>query len=139
MHLAEQQPNPDSWHGAALTVTILGNWPYYRAKVLKYLRQIAVITPYAQFQLRFEPEDARGVLVVNYLRRTDAMPVPPKVQLSPALLVLWHSVLQFIWSCVAVSQIQWSPPTTLSPSSVYSPVYNRGGFLVCIQCASAGG
>lgn len=40
--------NPDSWHGTELSVTIAGNWPYYRAKVLKYLQQIAVITPYTQ-------------------------------------------------------------------------------------------
>ena len=40
--------NPDGWHGAELSVIIAGNWQYYRAKVLKYLQQIAVITPYSQ-------------------------------------------------------------------------------------------
>lgn len=40
--------NPEGWHGAELSVTIAGNWQYYRNKILKYLQQIAVITPYAQ-------------------------------------------------------------------------------------------
>jgi hypothetical protein len=42
--------NSDGWHGSKVSVIIAGNWPYYRAKLLKYLRQIAVITPYAQVQ-----------------------------------------------------------------------------------------
>ena len=48
MHSSSKLPNADHWHGAELSVTIEGNWSSYRAKVLKYLRQIAVITPYAQ-------------------------------------------------------------------------------------------
>jgi DNA topoisomerase VI subunit B len=48
VHKSSQLPNKDSWHGAELSLTIEGNWTYYRSKILKYLRQIAVITPYAQ-------------------------------------------------------------------------------------------
>lgn len=48
MHTQKLLDNPDSWHGSELSVVIAGNWQYYRAKVLKYLQQIAVITPYAQ-------------------------------------------------------------------------------------------
>lgn len=44
----QQLPNPEGWHGAEVSVTIAGNWQYYRAKILRYLRQIAVITPYAE-------------------------------------------------------------------------------------------
>ena len=35
VHLAEQLPNADAWQGSELSVTILGNWPYYRAKILR--------------------------------------------------------------------------------------------------------
>ena len=28
-----QEANPDHWQGSELTVTILGSWQYYRAKV----------------------------------------------------------------------------------------------------------
>ena len=48
MHEQRLLDNPDGWHGAELSVIIAGNWQYYRAKVLKYLQQIAVITPYSQ-------------------------------------------------------------------------------------------
>jgi hypothetical protein len=48
VHSAAKLPNADGWRGAALSLTIEGNWSSYRAKLLKYLRQIAVITPYAQ-------------------------------------------------------------------------------------------
>lgn len=35
VHKTEEKPNPDRWHGAELSVTILGNWQYYRAKIHK--------------------------------------------------------------------------------------------------------
>ena len=35
VHLAEQLLNADAWQGSELSVTILGNWPYYRAKILR--------------------------------------------------------------------------------------------------------
>ena len=87
------------WRGAELSVTIEGNWTKYRAYILKYLRQIAVITPYAQFAFTFVPERAAsaaaaagappagsagapapaGSLRLLFKRRTDAMPPPPAV------------------------------------------------------------
>jgi hypothetical protein len=33
--LSDQLDNSQRWHGAELSVTILGNWQYYRAKILK--------------------------------------------------------------------------------------------------------
>lgn len=78
VHESKLLDNPDGWHGAELSVVIAGalpygcrgggcveealvrlsllpllcrlagSWTYYRAKVIKYLQQIAVITPYAQ-------------------------------------------------------------------------------------------
>ncbi|PNH07647.1 DNA topoisomerase 6 subunit B [Tetrabaena socialis] len=60
VHLEEQLPNPDGWHGSVLSLTIEGNWTYYRPKVIRYLRQIAVITPYAQFSFAYKAEDDRN-------------------------------------------------------------------------------
>lgn len=48
VHEQKLLDNGEGWHGAELSVVIAGNWQYYRAKVFKYLQQIAVITPYAQ-------------------------------------------------------------------------------------------
>eukprot|EP00798_Chlamydomonas_sp_ICE-L_P022158 gene22158-29222_t len=56
VRLEEQLSNDDDWHGAQLSITIEGNWSTYKNKIIKYLRQIAVITP----------------------RRTDVMPAAPR-------------------------------------------------------------
>lgn len=53
IHKEEKLPNPDHWHGAELSVTIEGNWSTYGFQILKYLRQLAVITPYADFQFKY--------------------------------------------------------------------------------------
>ena len=76
--LAELLDNPDRWHGAELSLTLEGHWSFYRAKVIKYLREIAVITPYAQFKFQFAAENERNSFVINLVRRTDKMPRPPQ-------------------------------------------------------------
>ncbi|KAK9811024.1 hypothetical protein WJX73_007287 [Symbiochloris irregularis] len=78
VHFAKMNPNPEGWRGAELSVTILGNWQYYRAKIIKYLRQIAVITPYARFSFRYTAEEDKNSIAVNFHRRTEKMPQPPK-------------------------------------------------------------
>lgn len=78
MHVHKEERNPANWHGAELSVTILGNWQYYRAKILRYMRQIAVITPYAQFKLEYQAEDDKNSLAITFVRRTDKMPPAPK-------------------------------------------------------------
>jgi DNA topoisomerase VI subunit B len=47
----------------------------------RYLRQIAVITPYARFDFAYTGEDARNSVAVTFARRTDKMPPPPQVAL----------------------------------------------------------
>ncbi|KAK9847694.1 hypothetical protein WJX84_000913 [Apatococcus fuscideae] len=78
VHQSKMVDNPDRWHGSELSVTILGNWQYYRAKIMKYLRQIAVITPYSHFVFTFKAEDSANDIHVVFARRTEKMPQPPK-------------------------------------------------------------
>ncbi|EFJ46844.1 hypothetical protein VOLCADRAFT_62055 [Volvox carteri f. nagariensis] len=78
VHLEEQLPNPDHWHGSCLSLTIEGNWQYYRSKIVRYLRQIAVITPYAHFCFSYKAEDDKNSMRINFRRRTDVMPPPPR-------------------------------------------------------------
>lgn len=77
VHKEQQLPNTDSWHGAQLSVTIEGNWTSYRAKVVKYLRQIAVITPYAEFSFFYRAEEEKNNMRLVFRRRTDVMPPAP--------------------------------------------------------------
>ncbi|CAB4281772.1 unnamed protein product [Prunus armeniaca] len=53
VHLHEKRDNKDRWHGAEIQVVIEGNWTTYRSKILHYMRQMAVITPYAEFLFKF--------------------------------------------------------------------------------------
>ena len=78
IHEVKLLENGDGWRGAELSVIIAGNWQYYRPKVMKYLQQIAVITPYAQFNFKYRSEEEKGSFEVEFKRRTDAMPPPPK-------------------------------------------------------------
>lgn len=45
----------------------------------RYLRQIAVITPYAEFKFTYTAEDQKSSMKTTFTRRTDKMPAPPKV------------------------------------------------------------
>ena len=79
VHSAEKIDNPGDWHGAELSVIIEGNWTAYRNKVLSYLRQLAIVTPYAQFHFKYVSagSDARGNVDAMFRRRTLVMPSPP--------------------------------------------------------------
>eukprot|EP01135_Chromosphaera_perkinsii_P004316 Nk52_evm8s277 gene=Nk52_evmTU8s277 len=73
----EQLPNEEGWRGSEISVIIEGNWSGYRARILQYMRQMAIITPYAGFEFRFtssEGEGSSGSFAVRYARRSDYMP-----------------------------------------------------------------
>lgn len=70
--------NPSGWHGTRLSVTIQGAWASHRMYVLRYLRQIAVITPYAQISFDFKALDSKHDLSMMFRRRTTSMPEPPQ-------------------------------------------------------------
>lgn len=72
--------NNDNWRGTEVSVTIQGSWTSYRAKLLLYMRQMAVITPYAEFRLSFRADASREDknFEILFARRTDVMPPPAK-------------------------------------------------------------
>uniref|UniRef100_A0A0E0QP10 DNA topoisomerase VI subunit B transducer domain-containing protein n=2 Tax=Oryza TaxID=4527 RepID=A0A0E0QP10_ORYRU len=72
-----KRENKDRWHGAELQVIIEGNWTTHRSKILHYMRQMAVITPYAQFLFRFLSDSPDKNLTIQFARRTDVMPPIP--------------------------------------------------------------
>lgn len=78
IHKEEKLPNDKAWRGSEIAVTIEGDWIAYRARLLSYLRQMAVITPYAQFDFHFLSEDPEKSFGYTFKRRTDTIPDPPK-------------------------------------------------------------
>ncbi|XP_058071172.1 DNA topoisomerase 6 subunit B isoform X2 [Magnolia sinica] len=77
VHLHEKRDDKDQWHGAEIQVIIEGNWTTYRSKILHYMRQMAVITPYAQFLFRFVSDMPDKNVTIQFARRTDVMPPVP--------------------------------------------------------------
>ncbi|KAK6164225.1 hypothetical protein DH2020_001089 [Rehmannia glutinosa] len=77
IHVHEKRENEEKWHGAEIQIVIEGNWTTYRSKILHYMRQMAVITPYAQFLFKFLSESPDKNVTVRFARRTDIMPPAP--------------------------------------------------------------
>ncbi|KAJ7980730.1 DNA topoisomerase 6 subunit B [Quillaja saponaria] len=73
----EKRKNKDRWRGAEIQVVIEGNWTTYRSKILHYMRQMAVITPYAQFLFKFLSDAPDKNVTIRFARRTDVMPPVP--------------------------------------------------------------
>ncbi|XP_021894108.1 DNA topoisomerase 6 subunit B isoform X2 [Carica papaya] len=85
IHLHEKRDNKEKWHGAGIQVVIEGNWTTYRSKILHYMRQMAVITPYAQFLFRFVSDAPDKNITISFARRTDVMPpVPAETKHHPS-------------------------------------------------------
>ncbi|KAH9303067.1 hypothetical protein KI387_014650, partial [Taxus chinensis] len=89
IHLHEKRDNKDRWHGAEIQVTIEGNWTTYRSKIIHYMRQMAVITPYAQFLFRYISGTPEKNVTIRFARRTDVMPpAPPETKYHPSAVDL---------------------------------------------------
>ncbi|XWS28256.1 hypothetical protein CRYUN_Cryun25bG0050900 [Craigia yunnanensis] len=85
IHLHEKRGNKDRWHGAEIQVVIEGNWTTYRSKILHYMRQMAVISPYAQFLFKFASDAPDKNVTIKFARRTDVMPpVPAETKHHPS-------------------------------------------------------
>jgi DNA topoisomerase VI B subunit len=70
-----RESNPDSWRGTEIAVVIGGQWLRYGSKVLTYLRQLAVITPYAHFEFRYtNHQQPKKSQAREFVRRRDVLP-----------------------------------------------------------------
>eukprot|EP00904_Undaria_pinnatifida_P002598 jgi/Undpi1/12339/HiC_scaffold_5.g02015.m1 len=68
-------PNPEGWRGTEMTVCVSGNWPTYKSRILQYLQQLAIITPYAQLELEYHCHaNPKKDLTAIYRRRSEQMP-----------------------------------------------------------------
>jgi len=69
----------EQWTGTEMQVLIGGNWTTYKSRIVQYLQQLAIITPYAVLELRYENvSDPKKNMTVSYHRRSEQMPPPAK-------------------------------------------------------------
>ena len=75
--LHEQVDNVSGMRGSEISLLVGGAWSSYRSYIVRYLRQMAVITPYARFHLTFGTGKDKSTLALEYARRSEEMPKPP--------------------------------------------------------------
>jgi DNA topoisomerase VI subunit B len=67
------------WEGTELELLIAGNWTTYKARIVQYLQQLAIITPYAQLDLTYDNlSEPQRNFSIRYDRRSEQMPPPSK-------------------------------------------------------------
>jgi DNA topoisomerase VI subunit B len=82
--------NTDGWVGTELELLIAGNWTTYKSRILSYLQQLAIITPYAQFEMTYTQRSDKTLsnrkrLSVRYDRRSEQMPpLPSEIKHHPS-------------------------------------------------------
>mmetsp|Transcript_57471 Transcript_57471/g.140265 ORF Transcript_57471/g.140265 Transcript_57471/m.140265 type:complete len:747 (+) Transcript_57471:95-2335(+) len=94
--------NATDWVGSELELLIAGNWTTYKSRILTYLQQLAIITPYAQFELTYTQRSDnstsnRKELNVRYDRRSEQMPpLPSEIKHHPSSVnnVIIHQLLE---------------------------------------------
>lgn len=75
VHEHSRTRNKEGWFGSEVTVYISGNWTTYRSRILSYMRQLAIITPYAEFTLDYTFRNKpKRAFSVKYARRAQKMP-----------------------------------------------------------------
>lgn len=71
--------NTEEWVGTEFEVLIAGNWTTYKARIVQYLQQLAIITPYAKLELNYtNMSDEKRNMNIRYDRRSEQMPPPAK-------------------------------------------------------------
>jgi len=72
-------PNKEGWVGTLFEVLIAGNWTTYKSRIVQYLQQLAIITPYAKLEMRYSNRfDAKKDMAIRYDRRSEQMPPPAR-------------------------------------------------------------
>ena len=74
-----QSKNDSGWVGTELELLIAGNWTTYKSRIVSYLQQLAIITPYAQLELVYENRsEPHRNMTLRHDRRSEQMPPLPK-------------------------------------------------------------
>ncbi|KAL9187886.1 hypothetical protein ACHAXT_006264 [Thalassiosira profunda] len=71
----KQRPNTEEWIGTEMQVLVAGNWTTYKSRVVQYLQQLAIITPYARLEMEYTNQsDEKKGMHLRFERRSEQMP-----------------------------------------------------------------
>ncbi len=69
------RPNDENWIGTEMQVLVAGNWTTYKSRVVQYLQQLAIITPYARLEMSYSNRsDEKKGMNLRFERRSEQMP-----------------------------------------------------------------
>lgn len=75
----EKYSNKEQFVGTEVEVLIAGNWTTYKSRIVQYLQQLAIITPYAKLEMQYSNRsDSKKDVTIRYDRRSDQMPCPAR-------------------------------------------------------------
>ena len=70
-----QKRNDEHWIGTEMQVLVAGNWTTYKSRVVQYLQQLAIITPYARLEMSYtNRSDEKKAYHMRFERRSEQMP-----------------------------------------------------------------
>jgi DNA topoisomerase VI B subunit len=72
--------NTDGWRGTEFSVVIEGNWMWAKSQVQRYISSMAVVTPFAEFTLKFHSEASSAKSFELKYERRDSAQIPPPAQ-----------------------------------------------------------
>ncbi len=79
--------NTTGYQGTAVRVLIAGNWTTYKSRIVQYIQQLAIITPYAELSMTYTESGAAGKRNVQFVyhRRSEQIPdLPSTVKHHPS-------------------------------------------------------
>jgi DNA topoisomerase VI subunit B len=77
--------NTTGFVGTTVRVLIAGNWTTYKSRIVQYLQQLAIITPYAEISFTYTESTGKRDVQMLYRRRSEQMPdLPSTVKHHPA-------------------------------------------------------
>ena len=70
-----QEDNKEGWIGTQMQVLVAGNWTTYKSRVVQYLQQLAIITPYAKLEMAYSNQtNEKKAFNLQFDRRSEQMP-----------------------------------------------------------------
>jgi DNA topoisomerase VI B subunit len=77
--------NTSGFIGTTVRVLIAGNWTTYKSRIVQYIQQLAIITPYAELSMTFTESTGKRDIHLVYHRRSEQIPdMPTTVKHHPS-------------------------------------------------------
>ena len=77
--------NTTGFIGTTVRVLIAGNWTTYRSRIVQYIQQLAIITPYAELSMKYTENTGKRDVHLVYHRRSEQIPdMPSTVKHHPS-------------------------------------------------------